>query len=99
MKKQFEVRHLDKHSSDLDWEPVEAFDEWDAAKSGADRWDSEDRYMLRSNETHTFEVRDSDGNVTRWSVWGEALLYYYASPVPDYGQTTEGPDLSQAERS
>lgn len=88
-KKLFEWRHLDQYSLDDDWQEVWELDAWLAAKAGAGEWDSEDCYMARSNETRTFEVRDEDGKVTRWSVWGEVRPYYYASPLPEQATTEQ----------
>ena len=80
-KKTFEYRHLDQHTRDEDWQEVQAHDAWLAAKAGADQYDQEDRYMIRSGEPHVFEVRDADGVVTKWVVRGEAEPMYYASPL------------------
>lgn len=81
--KTFEWRHIDEHTTDDDWQPVEAPDAWWAIKLGADKWDAEDRDMLRSGAAHVFEARDEKGNITRWVVHGEAQPVYYASPMPE----------------
>lgn len=78
---QFEVRYLDKHSREEDWEEVKAYDAEDAAATYADQWDQEERYMIRDGQACKFEVRDGAGNVTTWSVYGEAQPRYYAYPT------------------
>jgi hypothetical protein len=80
-KKPFEWRHLDKFTRDDDWDVVMAYDAWLAAKAAADKWDQEERHMIRDGHGEVFEIRDQDGVVTRWSVYGEAEPIYYASPL------------------
>lgn len=87
---EFDVRIIPERRPPDDWgdaEQVWAKNEETAAKKFADTWDEDDREMMRGTVL-TLEIQNGDGQVSRWTVWGEAVPTYYADVAPPAPLTT-----------
>jgi hypothetical protein len=81
---EFDIRIIPERGKPYDWgdcDPVWARDEKAAAVRFADRWDEDDRDMMRGTML-TLEIQNGEGQVSRWVVWGEAVPTYHADVQP-----------------
>ena len=70
---------------DRDAVTIHAFDPEDAAIEWAsqDDWHSAEYDIVSGRATPTIHVRDKGGTVTTWTVMGESLPHYTATPEPE----------------
>ena len=74
----FEVRNVE-HNDDY-WKRIEAIDAEHAAELWAHWEDSAgaDYLIVRGQSEPTVEVRDPEGNLSRWEISGESVAQYRA---------------------